>query len=37
MIYSDHFLLIKRVNKIWLLDSEWSHITVKVHLLNNVI
>ena len=33
MIYSDHFLLIKRVNKIWLLDSDWSHITVKVHLL----
>ena len=34
MIYPDHFLLIKRINKIYLLHSEWSHITVKVHLLN---
>ena len=34
MIYSDYFLLIKRLNKIWLSDSEWSHITVKVYLLN---
>ena len=34
MIESDHFHLMKYVNKILSLDSEWSHISVKVQLLN---
>ena len=33
MIESYHFHLIKGVNKILSLHSEWSHISVKVHLL----
>ena len=33
MIESDHFHFIKGVNKILSLHSEWSHISVKVHLL----